>query len=139
MKRSEVLPAVKALLEEIPGGIPVVIDDYSRAASQKMDAFLLTGHCLALKPLLSSKRTSQAGARVAEHVNFTVHVRVNPEKIVTGFSAYDLHDAIIAKLCGSLSLSAKAGTTEGDSSSLLPEDLGLLSHALFFHVLITNL
>lgn len=139
MKRSAVLPAVKTLLEEISGGIPVVIDDYRRATTQEMDDALLVGHCLALKPLLSSKRTAQTGARVAEHVNFTVHVRINPEKVAAGFSVYDLHDAIIAKLCGDLSLSAKAGTTEGDSSALLPEDLGLISHALFFHILVTNL
>ena len=138
MKRSEIIPAVKVLLDTIPGGIPVVIDNYSAAASKAMSDALLVGHCIAVKPLLASKKTAQAGARVTENVNFTVHARINPDKIAAGFSAYDLHDAILSKLCGSLPLSAKAGTTEGDVTALVTEDTGLCTHALFFHVLVTN-
>lgn len=139
MEMSAVIPAVQALLESLPSGIAVVYDDYSRKAKTAMDDALLDGHCLAIKPLLSGKKTAQTGARVTELCNLTVHVRINPDKVAAGFNPYALHSEIKAKLCGDQALAAKAGTTDGDSFALLPEDLGLLSHALFFHVLVTNL
>lgn len=139
MKRSLILSSVKTLLESIPGAPTVVIDDFSATASRAMDSALQSGHCLALKPVLGSKRLSQAGARVAELADIAVHVRVNPEHLVSGFSTYDLQDSIIAKLCGTLALSAHAGTAAGESSALIPDDLGLLTHALFFHIPVTNL
>lgn len=139
MKRSAVIPAVQALLESLSGGIPVVYDDYSHKSKQAMDDQALEGHSLVIKPLLTGKKTAQAGARVTELCNLTVHVRINPDKVATGFDPYELHDEIVAKLCGDHALAAKAGTTDGDSFAIVPEDLGLFTHALFFHVLITNL
>lgn len=139
MKRSAVIPAVQTLLESLPGGIPVVYDDYSRKSKQAMDDHALEGHSLVIKPLLTGKKTAQAGARVTELCNLTVHVRINPDKVVAGFDPYELQDAIIAKLCGDQALAAKAATTDGDSFAHIPEDPGLFTHALFFHVLITNL
>lgn len=138
MKRSEILPAAKALLEQLPGGIPVVIDDYSAAVRQEIADHVLTGHCLVLRPLLSSKVTGQSGERVTSLVNFTVHVRINPERRAEDLNTDDLQDAIIRKLCGTLPFAAKAGTTDRDLSALLPEDTGLKSDALFFHVLVTT-
>lgn len=135
MTKSDILPAAKVLLEALPGGIPVVIDDYSQAASVLVDAALAAGHCLVLRPLLSGKLSSQSGARVAEKVNFSVHVRVNPQVPI---AAYQLHDAITTALCGTLSFAAKAGTTEGDTFALVPDDKGLFTHSLFYHVLTTN-
>ena len=139
MTRASILPAVKAILEALPEAFPVVLDDHSQVAGAACDDAARAGHSLVVQPLLSSKRTGQAGARVSEHCNFTVHVRINPTKITAGFDVYAFHDRLIAALCGSASLRALAGSTEGDSSALIPEDLGMLTHALFFHVLVTNL
>lgn len=139
MTRAEIIPAAQVLLEQIPGGIPVEVDDYSAAAKQRIDAHLLVGHCLVLKPLLSGKLVSQAGARVSQKVNLQVHVRINPQYLASPSVAYQLHDAITTKLCGSQSFAAKAATTDGDTFALMPDDNGLFTHSLFFHVLVTNL
>lgn len=138
MNRASVLPTVKGLLEMLPEAFPVLIDDHSQAVAALVDDAARTGHSLVLQPLLSSKRVTQAGARVSEHVNVAVHVRINPAKVMGGFDTYVFHDAVIAALCGSPVLRAQAGSTEGDSSALIPDDLGMLTHALFFHIQITN-
>jgi len=140
MKRSALIPAIEQRLREVFPTYGVIVDNFSRAAADAMETALRdTGVCLAIKPLLASKRASQAGERVAELVDFAIHVRVNPEKVPETFNTYQAQDDLIARLCGDLPLAARAGSSDGgDVTTLVPEDHGCLTHAVLFHVQTTN-
>lgn len=139
MKRTEIIPAVEEIIKAAKPSAAVICDNFSKAAAEAMEQALLdVGYCYAIKPLLGGKKLSQAGERVTEHVDFSVHVRVNTSK-GKDFDTYSAQDDIIAALCGNMKLQAQAGSSDRQEVSVLvPEDVGCLTHALLFHVKITN-
>lgn len=143
MKRSSIITTVAAALATAFPTIAVVQNDFSTAAMKTMEEALRgegskpTGICIAIPPLLGSRRTDQSAARAPERAAFVVQLRVNRNVQVTAapsFNPYDAHDAIIDAVLGAEPLQIKAGDEDGNLTFLLLKEETVLTHGIHFTV-----
>lgn len=133
MKRSEVIPAVKAALLAALPAAPVVEDDFSIAAATAMEsAIRATGYCFAVMPIMGTQSAGQAGKRSAEKAGVRVHLRTN-RTVAPTFDHYTAIDSAIDAILADRSMRAELST---DATDLVAEDVGLLTHAINFTVTI---
>jgi len=133
MKRSEVIPAVVAVLTAAFPGASIVTDDFTAAAASTMETALRTsGVCWAVMPILSTSTAGQAGKRSAEKAACRVHLRVN-RAVATAFDTYTAQDTAIDALLANRAMRAELAPAATD---LVPEDVGNLTHAINFTVTI---
>ena len=133
MKRSEVIPAVAAVLAAAFPGASIVTDDFTAASASTMETALRTsGVCWAVMPILSTSTAGQAGKRSAEKAACRVHLRVN-RAVATTFDTYTAQDTAIDAILADRSMRAELAPAATD---LVPEDVGNLTHAINFTVTI---
>ena len=133
MKRSEVIPAVVAVLAAAFPGAVIVIDDFTAADSATMETALRTsGVCWAVMPILSTSSAGQAGKRSAEKAACRVHLRVN-RAVATAYDTYTAQDTAIDAILADRSMRAELSQAATD---LVAEDAGNLTHAINFTVTI---
>ena len=133
MKRSEVIPAVVAVLTAAFPGASIVADDFTAAAASTMETALRTsGVCWAVMPILSTASSGRAGKRSAEKAACRVHLRVN-RAVATAFDTYTAQDTAIDAILADRSMRAELSQSATD---LVPEDVGNLTHAINFTVTI---
>ncbi len=133
MKRSEVIPAVVAVLTAAFPGASIVTDDFTAASASTMETALRTsGVCWAVMPILSTSTAGQAGKRSAEKAACRVHLRVN-RAVATTFDTYTAQDTAIDAILADRSMRAELAPAATD---LVAEDVGNLTHAINFTVTI---
>jgi len=133
MKRSEVIPAVAAVLAAAFPGASIVTDDFTAASASTMETALRTsGVCWAVMPILSTSTAGQAGKRSAEKAACRVHLRVN-RAVATTFDTYTAQDTAIDAILADRSMRAELAPAATD---LVAEDVGNLTHAINFTVTI---
>ena len=133
MKRSEVIPAVAAVLAAAFPGASIVVDDFTASAASYMETALRTsGVCWAVMPILSTSTAGQAGKRSAEKAACRVHLRVN-RAVATAFDTYTAQDTAIDAILADRAMRAELAPAATD---LVAEDVGNLTHAINFTVTI---
>lgn len=133
MKRSEVIPAVVAVLTAAFPGASIVSDDFTAGAASTMETALRTsGVCWAVMPILATTSAGQAGKRSAEKAACRVHLRVN-RAVATAYDTYTAQDTAIDAILADRSMRAELSQAATD---LVVEDAGNLTHALNFTVTI---
>ena len=133
MKRSEVIPAVKAALATITPAIPVFEDDFTAAAANAMDVVMKSsGVCLAVTPIMGTQTAGQARQRSAEKAAVRVHLRTN-RALAPTFDHYSGIDAAIDAILADRQLRAELAP---EATDYVAEDAGLLTHAMNFTVTI---
>ena len=133
MKRSEVIPAVAAVLAAAFPGASIVVDDFTASAASDMETALRTsGVCWAVMPILSTSTAGQACKRSAEKAACRVHLRVN-RAVATTFDTYTAQDTAIDAILADRSMRAELAPAATD---LVAEDVGNLTHAINFTVTI---
>lgn len=133
MKRSEVIPAVVAVLTAAFPGAAIIADDFTASAASSMETALRTsGVCWAVMPILSTATAGQAGKRSAERAACRVHLRVN-RAVATTFDTYTAQDTAIDAILADRAMRAELSDAATD---LVPEDAGNLTHAINFTVTI---
>lgn len=133
MKRSEVIPAVVAVLTAAFPGASIVTDDFTAASASTMETALRTsGVCWAVMPILSTSTAGQAGKRSAEKAACRVHLRVN-RAVATTFDTYTAQDTAIDAILADRAMRAELAPAATD---LVAEDVGNLTHAINFTVTI---
>ena len=133
MKRSEVIPAVVAVLTAAFPGASIVTDDFTAAAASTMEIALRTsGVCWAVMPILSTSTAGQARQRSAEKAACRVHLRVN-RAVATTFDTYTAQDTAIDAILADRAMRAELAPAATD---LVAEDVGNLTHAINFTVTI---
>ncbi len=133
MKRSEVIPAVKAAILAAMPATPVVEDDFSIAAATAMEvAIRATGYCFAILPIMGTQTSGQARQRSAEKAGMRVHLRTN-RTVAPTFDHYAAIDSAIDAILADRSMRAELAP---EATDLVAEDAGLLTHAINFTVTI---
>jgi len=140
MRRHEIYPAVKALIEAAPylQGVLVVRDDNAATTTSQMEAALrTTGIVIAVSPILDQRNTNTGGSRSGYNTTaqFAVHVRTNPNRNAQMLAL----DADLAVEAVQYALLGAGGGSNGLAFApadpaviLLVEDAPNLTHALFF-------
>lgn len=138
MTRSQIIPALQAVLTTALAPHVVVANNLSEAARDTMEGALRgAGVCIVVAPVLGSRGQGQAGPRVSERVEVAVHVRVNTTQAPT-VDPYALVSTAINAVLASVELRAAAGGSDGVMTDLVTEDAGLHTTACFFTIPITN-
>lgn len=133
MKRSEVIPAVVAVLTAAFPGASIVFDDFSALAAEAMeDALTSSGVCWAVMPIMGTTSQGQAGKRSAEKAECRVHLRVN-RSVATTYDTYTAQDTAIDAILADRSMRAELSR---DATDLVRDDPGNLTHAINFTVTI---
>lgn len=133
MKRSEVIPAVVAVLTTAFPGASIVSDDFTAGAASTMETALRTsGVCWAVMPILATTSAGQAMSRSAEKAACRVHHRVN-RAVATTYDVYTSIDSGIDAILADRSMRAELSQAATD---LVVEDAGNLTHAINFTVTI---
>lgn len=131
MKRSEIIPAVAAVLATaFPSG-HVVSDDFTNAIRVTMEAAIRDhGYVVVVKPIAGTDQLGQAGSRPAETASVTVLIRTNAA-IVGAPNPYTATDTAITAVLADRTLRAELAQS---ATALIPDDEGLTTYAINFNV-----
>lgn len=147
MKREAIMPAVIAKLTAEFPLFAVVENDFSNDAGKAMEEPLKgngekpTGVCIAVPPLLGTKKKTQAGNRVVSRAAFVVQLRVNRnmQKVaLPEFDPYATHSAIENAIVSINPNEIETGDPDGNCTALILADQPNFSHGIHFTCLVTQ-